>query len=89
MIWVNTSLDMRKYDYINPNRLTAVQIPEVLINKLEQFMNYLGLTTASIDLVETIDGKYILLDINPYGMVGHFDECDIDLSNMIYDYLIK
>jgi glutathione synthase/RimK-type ligase-like ATP-grasp enzyme len=86
---IKTMIDIRNYDHINPNKTTLIQLPDELQFKIIQLMKSLNLNTASIDLIENEQDEHILLDINPYGMVGHFDECDIDLAELIYKELVN
>lgn len=62
--------DFRNYDREKPNRTVPCEIPVKLKTKLSELYAMNGLDTCSTDIVKTVDGKYVLLDINPVGQFG-------------------
>lgn len=64
-----TKIDWRHYDFSKVEHL-QVELPKDLQEKLLDFMKKIGLKYGAIDLIETPDGKFIFLEINPSGQWG-------------------
>jgi glutathione synthase/RimK-type ligase-like ATP-grasp enzyme len=58
-------IDMRM-DIANA-RITPVQLPEEVRDRLTDLMRRLGLVYGAIDMRRTPDGRYVFLEINPAG----------------------
>lgn len=64
-----TKVDWRHYDFANVEHL-QVELPQDVNEKLLVFMKKIGLRYGAIDLIETPEGKFIFLEINPSGQWG-------------------
>lgn len=78
-----TRVDFRHYDSEKPNRLMNHNLPKEIKTKLHQFMKNINLTTGSIDLIYSDKGEYIFLEVNPFGMLGHFTDLNVDINKII------
>ena len=48
------------------------------------------LTTGSIDLIKSVDGEYIFLEINPIGQFGMVSNpCNYPLERKVAEWLVK
>lgn len=85
-----TIVDFRNYDYDNPSRNVPYKLPYTIQKKLDHLMKNLGLNTGSIDMIRSVNGDYVFLEVNPsgqYGMVSN--PCNYPLDKLIAQYLIK
>ena len=64
-----TRVDWRHYDFGNVEHL-QVELPYETKKKLHQFMDAIGLKYGAIDLIETPDGGFVFLEVNPSGQWG-------------------
>jgi len=64
-----TKVDWRHYDLENTEH-KYVELPEVVRKKLLSFMSMIDLRYGAIDLIETPDGNFVFLEINPSGQWG-------------------
>lgn len=84
-----TSIDFRKYNLKKQNRGVPYQLPALVEAKLLQLMRRLGQKTASLDLVVTPSGRYVLLEVNPVGQFGMVSNaCNYHLEEHVADFLI-
>jgi ATP-GRASP peptide maturase of grasp-with-spasm system len=65
-----TSLDFRNYDGMMPTRTIPFVLPPDISAKIRSFMLALNMTTGSLDLIVTPEGKYYFLEVNPAGQFG-------------------
>ena len=65
-----TKVDVRNYDYVDPNRMSNFNLSQDTKSKLIKVMEYLDLVTGSIDLVFTRSNQEVFLEINPVGQFG-------------------
>ncbi|RLJ80217.1 grasp-with-spasm system ATP-grasp peptide maturase [Pedobacter alluvionis] len=65
-----TKIDFRHYNKEKPNRVVPFKLPKSIENKVIKFMNAVGLNTGSIDMIKTIDNRYVFLEVNPKGQFG-------------------
>jgi len=65
-----TEVDFRKYNFEKPNRNIPYKLPDNIEKKLCVFMKSMDLRTGSIDIIKSIDGRYIFLEVNPVGQFG-------------------
>jgi ATP-GRASP peptide maturase of grasp-with-spasm system len=72
-----TATDFRNYDKQNPNRRNIFDLPRKICARLKALLVDLRLNTASIDMVYTMDDRYVFLEINP---VGQYDMVDKSLN---------
>jgi ATP-GRASP peptide maturase of grasp-with-spasm system len=85
-----TQVDFRKYNQDNPNRLVPFKLPVDLENKLINLANSFDLKNGSFDLIRTVDGEYIFLEVNPEGQFGMVSyPCNYFLERRIAEELIK
>lgn len=83
-----TSIDFRKYDYINPNKSVPYKLPLEIEKKINILMDSLTLISGSLDFILDKNGNYIFLEINPIGQFGMVDfPCNYGLHKMIAEYL--
>lgn len=84
-----TSVDFRRYNVHKGNRQTPFQLPKELEQKVTDLMNELNLNTGSIDIIKTIDGKYVFLEVNPVGQYGKTAaSCNYYIDKTIAAYLL-
>lgn len=84
-----TDVDFRMYNNKKPNRVIPYELTKKDKNKLKLLMESLGLKSGSLDLIKTIDGRLVFLEVNPwgqYGMVG--TPCNYNLNKKIANFLI-
>jgi len=85
-----TGIDYRNYDEENPNRIVPYNLTEKIKDKLVKLMDKVGLNSGSIDLIKSIDGRYVFLEINPVGQYGFISEpCNFNLEMEICNYLVN
>lgn len=65
-----TKVDFRKYNHDKPNRTVPYNLPDDIADKIHRLMLRLGLKTGSIDMLVTMDKRYIFLEVNPVGQFG-------------------
>ncbi len=68
-----TKHDWRKYDFGNV-RHELCTLPEEIEQKLISLLRFWNLSYGAIDLVQTPDGRYVFLEINPNGQWGWIEE---------------
>ncbi|MGH9914725.1 MAG: grasp-with-spasm system ATP-grasp peptide maturase, partial [Pyrinomonadaceae bacterium] len=66
----DTQTDFRRYTYENPTRTVPYQLPGHIENAIQALMKALQLDTGSIDIVRTVDGRFVFLEVNPVGQFG-------------------
>jgi len=85
-----TSTDFRKYNWQNMNRMVPYNISWELEQKLVEFMKLVDLETGSIDLIYSLDNKYVFLEVNPVGQYGFVSyNCNYYLEREIAKHLIN
>lgn len=85
-----TKIDFRKYNKSKPNRFVPYLLPSIISNKVKIFMQMLNLKTGSIDMIKSVDGRYIFLEVNPVGQFGMVSyPCNYKLEKEIAKYLIS
>lgn len=63
---VATRIDWRHYDFENVKHVSS-DLPKSIQKAIMTFMNSVGLRYGAIDMVETPEGEFIFLEINPSG----------------------
>jgi ATP-GRASP peptide maturase of grasp-with-spasm system len=86
---LQTEVDYRNYDYINPNREEYYQLPEYISRQVSTFMNKMNLQTGSLDFILDANGNYVFLEVNPCGQYDIFNLCNVYPDKLIAEYLIK
>lgn len=82
--------DFRKYDFTKPNKRIPYKLPVDLEKKLDKMLKSLALNCCSIDIIKSVNGEYIFLEINPtgeFGMTGM--PCNYNLYQIIAEKLIE
>ena len=82
-----TKTDWRHYDFNNVEH-TRVELPLATQEHLIRFMQEVGLNYGAIDLIETPEGDYVFLEVNPcgqWGWIEHFADLQIPqaVANML------
>lgn len=62
-----TSVDFRQYNSRKPNRAVPYRLPDDVARAARAFMDAVGLTSGSLDLIRTPDGRHVFLEVNPAG----------------------
>lgn len=85
-----TEVDSRKYDFKKPNRMVPYLLPKTIEKKIINLFISMRLTTGSVDLIKSKDGRYYFLEVNPDGQYGIVSEtCNYNLNYEIAKYLSK
>lgn len=85
-----TKIDFRNYNRKNPNRTVPYKLPDDVENQLRDLMLINKITTASLDIIKSINGDYVFLECNPVGQFGMIsDPCNYYLEEKIAAYLSK
>lgn len=83
-----TSVDIRKYNFQNPNRAVPYLLPLSVEKKLLNLFSDLKLLSGSVDLIKGLDKKYYFLEINPDGQFNSVAECcNYNINNHIAKFL--
>jgi ATP-GRASP peptide maturase of grasp-with-spasm system len=81
---VITQIDFRKYPADCPTRTVPYRLQPQLEDKLRSLMEALHLDTGSIDMVRTVDGRDVFLEVNPVGQFGMVSEpCNYFLEEKV------
>ncbi|MEY4875250.1 MAG: hypothetical protein RL708_399 [Bacteroidota bacterium] len=85
-----TLIDYRRYDKAKMNRSIPYKLPSSIENKITLLMKKCGLSSGSIDLIKSTDGRFVFLEVNPVGQFGyHSYNCNYNLHKQIAEYLSK
>jgi ATP-GRASP peptide maturase of grasp-with-spasm system len=85
-----TALDFRRYNDRRPNRMVPYKIPDEVQRCVRSFMAAMDLETGSLDFVQTEDGRFVFLEVNPSGQFKMVSEpCNYHLEKLVAQYLIK
>ncbi len=69
---------------------SVAEIPEQLIVSLRALMRALGLAYGAIDIIKTLDGKYVFLEVNPGGEWGMLErDLNYPISEALAAALLK
>jgi ATP-GRASP peptide maturase of grasp-with-spasm system len=83
-----TQVDFRDYNWKKMNRMVPYNLPNEINDKIIKFMKAIKLNTGSIDLIKSIDGDYVFLEINPVGQFGFVsNHCNYYLEKKMSKYL--
>lgn len=85
-----TSLDFRNYNREKPNRNIPFRLPAEIAARIRDFLQQSGMDTGSIDIVRTISGEYVFLEINPVGQFGWVSSnCNYYLEKKVARHLAQ
>jgi ATP-GRASP peptide maturase of grasp-with-spasm system len=86
---VMTQTDFRKYSYDRPARTVPYRLQPQVEDRLRMLMEALHLDTGSIDMVRTVDGRDVFLEVNPVGQFGMVSEpCNYFLEEKVARALV-
>lgn len=84
-----TSVDFRKYNHTHSNRMIPYKLPKEIEDKIDVFMKSVFLNTGSLDIIRTIDKRYVFLEVNPVGQFGMVSSpCNYFLEKKIAQFLM-
>jgi ATP-GRASP peptide maturase of grasp-with-spasm system len=84
-----TAVDFRRYNYTRPNRNVPYRLLPETEERIRVLMRRLGLTTGSLDLVRTPEGRLVFLEVNPVGQFGMVSvPCNYFLEKAVAQHLI-
>lgn len=84
-----TSVDFRHYNMLKPNRYVPYRLQPDMERRVRALMDGLGLTTGSLDLVKTEDGRMVFLEVNPVGQFGMVSKpCNYYLDRAVAEHLL-
>lgn len=85
-----TSLDFRRYNWKQPNRSVPYELKPSTVLAVQTLMQRLGLETGSVDLVHTVDGRDVFLEVNPVGQFGMVSvPCNYGLERKVAELLLQ
>ena len=68
---------------------SRIELPDLMLERLQRLMTLLGLEFGCIDLVKTPRGEYVFLEVNPSGQwLWLDDQLDLGISVAVADWLI-
>jgi ATP-GRASP peptide maturase of grasp-with-spasm system len=84
-----SAVDLRQNDGKKPLRRVPYRLPEPVEAAVGRLMVSLGLSSGSLDLVRTPDGRHVFLEVNPAGQFGMMSiPCNYYLPRRVAEYLI-
>lgn len=85
-----TETDYRRYNSRRPNRNVPYRLPAPVVERVRTLMQSIPLTTGSLDLVRTRDGRHVFLEVNPVGQFRMVSEpCNYLLERRVAEYLVR
>ena len=86
----STLVDFRRYSLKDPVRTVPYRLPGDLESKLAALMKAVNLDTGSIDMVRTVDGRFVFLEVNPVGQFGMVSQpCNYYLERKLANALVE
>lgn len=83
-----TVVDFRNYDFEKSPRCVPYKLPKSIEKKLDLLMKELEVNTGSFDMIKSVKGDYIFLEVNPCGQYGMTAfPCNYPIDRSIADYL--
>jgi glutathione synthase/RimK-type ligase-like ATP-grasp enzyme len=68
----------------------SIALPEQLVTRLLRMMDLLGLTFGAIDMIQTPEGEFVFLEINPSGQWLWLDDTlGLGISDAVTEWLIN
>ena len=81
-----TKVDYRNYNDEIPNRCVPINLPNDLKEQLLDFSRKVKLNTGSIDMIYSVDERYVFLEVNP---MGQFDWLSKNCNYYIEEAIAK
>lgn len=82
--------DFRNYDFDKPNRTVPYKLPDLIEERICKLMGFFKFNTGSIDLLVTVDQRFIFLEINPEGQFGMVSvPCNYHLEKKIVEFYMN
>ncbi len=82
-----TKIDWRHYDFDNVGHV-QVSLPNEVEEKILYFMRTIGLRYGAIDLIESPEGDFVFLEVNPSGQWGWIaDLAGLSIAEAVADML--
>lgn len=86
----NRSVDRKMTNDTNSTHFVPFKLPKEIMEKLDNFMEKIGLNTGSIDLMKCADNSFIFLEVNPAGQyLAESERCNFKIDKSIAQWLIK
>jgi natural product precursor len=83
-----TSIDFRKYDESNPNRVCPFKLPEDIEHKTIKLMDLLNEEVGTIDFILSGSNEFYFLEINPNGEFLNLSQnCNYPICKHISEFL--
>ena len=85
-----TEVDYRNYNRYHPNRVNSYNLPIKIQRQLKNLFEKIGLNCGSVDLIKTVDGDFVFLEINPVGQFGMVSiPCNYNLEYLVAKWLVE
>lgn len=85
-----TRIDFRNYNFARPNRYVPYRLPAAVAAAIDALMRSLRMETGSLDLVKTIDGRMVFLEVNPNGQFTMVSKpCNYHLECKLAETLMR
>lgn len=85
-----TKTDFRAYNMEKPNRYVPFILPKKIEVKLDLLMKKMNLNCGSIDMIKSVNGEYVFLEINAVGQFGMVSKpCNYFLEERVACFLNK
>jgi ATP-GRASP peptide maturase of grasp-with-spasm system len=85
-----TSVDFRQYNHDRPTRYVPYRLPAAVAESIRHLMHSVEMETGSLDLVRTVDGRHVFLEINPVGQFGMVSyPCNYFLERKMAEFLLR
>jgi hypothetical protein len=86
----STSLDFRTAGYMSKMKHEPIELSSDLRNRLLTFMRLMEIDFGSLDLVETTDGEFYFLEVNPDGGWLWTEElAGLQISDSVADWILR
>ncbi len=86
----DAKIDFRNYSFSDPDRMVPFKLPINTEKKLRKLIKSIGLTSCSVDLIQSINNELVFLEINPVGQFGMVSyPCNYYLEKKLATQLIK
>lgn len=85
-----SKIDFRNYSFSHPDRMTPFKLPSNIEKKLRKVISKIGMTSCSIDMVQSDKNELFFLEINPVGQFGMVSSpCNYYLEKKVANELKK